>query len=175
MGIEPIRRVFLKNAPHINMPPPSIRAWSLYVHTLGLLLLFGEGDYQGSAAAEDVVEVDVSDQMVHCIGHDEGGDLIALHPFNGLCDGDVLPDGLGGAGHEGVDPFIPEIPSGADKAPDIAVGEDAEQDMVPIRYQDEPLVLFIHLPDRFQYGCTPFDTGNLRTADHDVTDFCPEP
>ena len=72
------------------------------------------------------MEVDVPGQMVGRIGHDEGGDLIALHPLDGLCDGDVFPDGLGRAGHEGVDPLFPEIPSGADNAPDIAIGQDAE-------------------------------------------------
>ena len=65
-------------------------------------------------AASVTTRVVISSRCIHSIG---------------LCDGDVFPDGLGGAGHEGVDPLIPEIPSRADKTSDIAVGQDAEQDI----------------------------------------------
>ena len=119
--------------------------------------------------------MDVSLQMVGRIGHDEGGDLIALHVFDGLCDGDVFPDGLGIAGHEGVDPLIPKILPRADKTPDIAVGQDAEEGVIPVRDKDESLVLFIHLPDCLQHGRIASDAGDLRAADHDIPDLGPEP
>ena len=51
-----------------------------------------------------------------------------------------------------ADRFVAEIPSGADQAPDVAVGQDAEEGVVAVRNEDESLVLFIHFPDRLQQG-----------------------
>lgn len=119
--------------------------------------------------------MDVPFQMIRRIGYDEGGNLIALHIFDRLRNGDVFPDGLGIAGHEVAYPLISKILSRADKASDVAVGKDAQERVVPVSDKDESLVLFIHLADRLKNGHIAPDEGDLFTTEHDVPYFGPEP